>query len=61
MSKECIHFLGHSVYITSNKAVLDKYIHFVLVYFEPNGDDETYDYKSGVLNLQCAEQVSSES
>ena len=45
MSKECIHFFGPLcvyiyIYITSNKVVLNQYIHFILVYFEHNGDEQ---------------------
>jgi len=29
--------------LPSNKVVLDQYIHFILVYFEHNGDDEPCD------------------
>ena len=32
------------IYITSNKVVLHQYIHFILVYFEHNGDDEPLDH-----------------
>ena len=31
------------MYLTSNKVVLDKYIHFILDYFEHNADDEPYE------------------
>jgi hypothetical protein len=31
------------MYIISNKVVLDQYIHFNIVYFEHNGEDETCD------------------
>jgi len=30
------------IHIPSNKVVSDQYIHFVLVHFEHNGDDEPY-------------------